>query len=274
MTASLHTESRDQLPASHRAPPPAKDLDLIVVGIDSSFWGLAALVWAADRARQVHADLDVCVAPTDTDATRLVDRRIDEVRATMPTRTVPVVASVDPAAALIAESRRADLVVLGCRGSHHHGLGIGATVPEVIRGAACDVVVVGGDPRALSGENHQVTALLDGPAMADTVTAAVRFAARDDAGLRIVRSIRLSGQGGSHGQDDRGQLHAAVELAHRLEPGVPVEADVARGDPREVVEVLADTDLVVVGGRAGLDVMARAALYHGRCPVLLVHPGR
>jgi nucleotide-binding universal stress UspA family protein len=270
MTASLYTESRDRTPTRHRARPSEKDLGRIVVGVDSSFWGLAALAWAADRARQVSADLDVCVAPTDMDTDRLVDRRIDELRATMPTRAVPVVASVHPAAALIVESRHADLVVLGCRGTHHHGLGIGATVPEVIRGAACDVVVVGGDP-ALRGENRQVTVLLEGPTVVGTVTAAARFAAGEDAGLRIVRSVGSSGQGGGRSEGDRGQLDAAVELAHRLEPAVPVEACVVCGEPREVVAGLADTDLVVVGGRAGLDMMARAALYHGRCPVLVVH---
>jgi nucleotide-binding universal stress UspA family protein len=144
-------------------------------------------------------------------------------------------------------------------------------VPKVIRGAACDVVVVGGDPQALHRENHQVTALLDGSTTVDTVATAARFAAREDTGLRIVRLVGLPEQDAGRGEDDCGQLHAAVELAHRLEPDAPVEADVVCGDPREVVAGLADTDLVVVGGRAGLGMMARAALYHGRCPVLVVH---
>ena len=48
-----------------------------------------------------------------------------------------------------------------------------------------------------------------------------------------------------------------------------VDVDVVTGDPTQMFTRLRDTDLVVVTARSDLDAVARAALYHACCPVVL-----
>jgi hypothetical protein len=240
-----------------------------VVGIDCSFWGLAALSWAAEQARLAGADLDLRAA-ADAVPDRVLDHRIDEIRHAMSTRTVPVSLSADPASALIGESQRASLVVLGCRGNNHRGLGIDAAVPIVVRGAACDVVVVGGRMDAVRGAHRQISALINGSGIADIVRAAVRVAAQRDSGLRIVCHVSPVGRGPArHSVGRLGSFRDAIDLAHRLAPRIPIEIEVIQGGPHEVVAGLTGTDLLVIGVGQQLDRLVWDALYHARSPVLL-----
>lgn len=226
----------------------------IVVGVDSSVWGLRALAWALRQARLSGTDLEVRAALSGDLPDPVVGRRIDEIRRAMPNRAVPVLPSGDPAA-LLAESGRAGMVVLGCRGTGHPHLGLGSGVPGVAAAAACDVVVVRGDPVALSGAHGRVTAVLGGPGDDEAVASARRLAAVRGARLSVLRHRPPIGRGPS--RED-----------------TAVAADVVTGDPSEVFGRLPGTDVVVVGVRGRLDALARAALYHARCPVLLAHARR
>lgn len=244
------------------------DRNRIVVGVDTSRWGLAALSWAAGQARVAGMDLDVCAAPTDSRPGSELAHQLREIRRWAAQRTVPVLPSVDAASSLIAASRRAGLVVLGCRGTSTHGIGIGAAVRAVARSAACDVVVVGGQPAALTGTHGRICVLVDERAPLDAVASAVRFATRRDARLRVVAQVSPAGRTPSSPGPESSALHDATDLARLLAPGLDVTTRAAVGDPHEVVAALTDVDLLVVAGR-GVAGIARAALYHARCPVLL-----
>jgi nucleotide-binding universal stress UspA family protein len=247
------------------------DLRRIVVGVDSSCWGLEALTWAAEHARLTGADLDVCAGAADA----ALDHVLRDVRRAVPRRAVPVLPSADAASALIAASRRASLVVLGCRGTRHPGLGVGSSVPAVARWAACDVVVVGGRPAAARDTGRTTVILRDDASDAATIATGVRFAVQRGDALHVVVHSCPAARGLPEPGDRADQeAHAAADVVRRLAPDLVVDADTARGEPHEVVAGLVDTDLLVVGARGELDTVARAALYHAGCPVLLARGAR
>lgn len=276
-----HTHIPEARGETERIPRPAGPSDVdqkrIVVGVDSSRWGLAALAWAAEHARLTGVDLDVCAGAGDL----ALDDVLRDVRRAAPSRTVPVLPSADAATALIAASRRAGLVVLGCRGTRHPGLGVGGSVPLVARWAACDVVVVRGRP--VTGVRRTTVILHADAGDTATIATAVRFAMLRGASLRIVvHSCPVARRGPApaavHGEahdEMHDEMHdrarAAADVARGLAPDLVVESYAACGEPHEVVAGLVDTDLLVVGVRDDLDTVARAALYHAGCPVLLTH---
>lgn len=259
---------------SRRISPTPRESDVdserIVVGVDGSRWGLAALTWAVDQARLADTDLDVCAAPADIRADGELSRRLVRIRADAGHRTIPVLPSQDAAAALIAASRHAGLVVLGCQGSGHPGLGVGAAVPAVARSAACDVAVVGGRSAAVRGAHHRICAVLGSSASYGTVATAVRFALRSGARLRILAQFSPPGRTPAAPRPRESVwLSDAEVLARDLAPGLPVRTDVVVGEPHEVIAQITETDLIVVDADGSLDGLARAALYHARSPVLL-----
>lgn len=256
-------------PWTECAPPSFMDSNRIVVGVDLSFWGLAALSWAACQARLAGVDLAVCADVSDALPGSLMDRHVNEVRRAMRTRAVPVLPNIDAASTLVEESRHASMVVLGCRGTGYHGPGVSTTVPAVARSSACDVVIVGGDPGAVEGRHRWTSVLLAGSAGTEAVRGAVRLALLRGTALRILCYGRPAGMWPVEPVDEHEFLDAAVALARRLAPSVPVDAEVARGGPQEVVAGLTDTNALAVGVDGRLDSVARAALYHACCPVLL-----
>jgi nucleotide-binding universal stress UspA family protein len=69
-------------------------------------------------------------------------------------------------------------------------------------------------------------------------------------------------------------LDAAAEAACRVAPGLPVQPWLARVHPHELVGEEMGADLLVMGGPrvdlpGALGLVARSALFHARCPVLL-----
>lgn len=266
-------ESRTHIPKTRdetgHIPRPARPSDVarkrIVVGVDSSRWGLAALAWAAEHARLTGVDLDVCAGASDP----ALDHVLRDVRRAARNRTVPVLPSADAASALIAASRRAGLVVLGCRGTRHPGLGVGGSVPSVARWAACDVVVVGGRP--VTGVRRTTVILRDDASDTATIATAVRFAVQRGGSLRVVVHSCPVARGRPAPPAAHDEARVAADVARRLAPDLVVDAHAACGEPHEVVAGLVDTDLLVVGVRGELDTVARAALYHAGCPVLLAH---
>lgn len=255
---------------SHPTGQSDVDSDRIVVGVDGSRWGLAALTWAAGQARLADTDLDVCAAPADIHADGELSRRLTRIRADAGRRAIPVLPSQDAASALIAASRHAGLVVLGCQGSGHPGLGVGAAVPAVAGAAACDVAVVGGRPAAVRGAHQRIYVVLGSSASYGTVATAVRFALRSSARLCVLAQLSPAGRPPATPQPTESVwLPEAEVLARGLAPGLSVRTDVVVGEPHEVIAGIADGDLIVVDAHGPLDGLARAALYHARSPVLL-----
>jgi hypothetical protein len=138
-------------------------------------------------------------------------------------------------------------------------------VSTVARSSICDVVVVGGSRDAVRGGHRRISVLLDGTAVPESVRSAAWFARLRGTGLHLLwhQPAEVEPAGSP-------TLGSATELAHRLAPRTPIRADVVRGAPNEAVAALTDTDVLVVGVAGPLDPLARAALYHARCPVLLV----
>ncbi|MFD9697619.1 universal stress protein [Lentzea sp. NPDC059081] len=140
---------------------------------------------------------------------------------------------------------RAQLVVVG-----HRGTGQLTT--------QCDTVVVRGTTAAIDARHRHVTALVSGgPGDGRVLRHAADFARRRGARLLV--------------------LHAAVPgIDHVLDRAAAVlggfahRAMVVPEHPLEVIARCTDTDLVVVGSGQTRGTVARAAMDHAPCPVLVV----
>jgi len=166
----------------------------VVVGADASHWGRIALRWAAEHAWLAGAELAVYTSPRSTGTAQV--ERGDEVGAILrgfPLLPVQVHMSRDATNDLLLASRQADLVVLGCRGSDHLGIGLGATVTPVAAGAECDVMVIGGHPAAVRGAHHQTAVLVGMDADEAALDSAARLAALRRVPLRILIAAPMMG---------------------------------------------------------------------------------
>lgn len=132
----------------------------IVVGIDGSDAGTAALDWAADEARRRNATLEIVHAwsmpnadpflPVAIDpelirrsGAHVLAAAVDRVGTGQGLTLVPKLVAGTPDAALLAASADADLLVVG---SHGHGVVagvlLGSVTQRVLHRARCPVVVV------------------------------------------------------------------------------------------------------------------------------------
>jgi nucleotide-binding universal stress UspA family protein len=138
----------------------------VAVGTDGSYWGQAALGWAARYALMRGAELDVYEA----------DRRFEQLPPDLPAdigtgsilRPYPLLSArvrgsgADSSGALLAAGAESELVVVGCRGQRRRNLGLGSHAMLLASNANCDVVVVRGRPQAVRGEFGKVIAWVDG----------------------------------------------------------------------------------------------------------------
>ena len=130
----------------------------IVVGVDGSAHGNAALEWAVDEARIRGGGIVAVFAwqlpfigvpgAFDRDEMEQLGKRFlaETVAAVVPAGVVPVtrlVAQGDVSESLIEASRDADLLVLGSRGrGGFAGLKLGSVSAECVQHASCPVVVI------------------------------------------------------------------------------------------------------------------------------------
>jgi nucleotide-binding universal stress UspA family protein len=239
----------------------------VVVGVDDSYWGRIALRWAADYSALTDAALYV-YAPSPDSGDDLSGA--DAFRALSVTPAL-VRADDDAATALISASRQADLVVLGCRSQHQHGIGVGAAVLPVAAGAGCDVAVIGGRPDTALASHRSVSVQVGTDADTLALRSAARLAALRRVPLRIVLPLRAAFGEPTHDSVDRhfAVLDRAANVVRAVEPAVRISTDLAWLSTAAPVGAPADTDVLVIGVRHGLTPLARAALYHARCPVLI-----
>jgi nucleotide-binding universal stress UspA family protein len=130
----------------------------IVVGVDGSPHGEAALRWALAEAEARDAELTAVFAwqipfisfpgAFDRDQLEQAGKEfiVETVSRVVPTPPIPlltVVAEGDPAASLIEASRGADMLVVGTRGrSPWSGLLLGSVSQRCAAAATCPVVLV------------------------------------------------------------------------------------------------------------------------------------
>ncbi|MEU8920405.1 universal stress protein [Kitasatospora sp. NPDC048545] len=269
----------------------------VVVGFDGTPESLAATAWAAREAQRRDCPLHLLHAwprpKRDTsERHHPVERLAAREAELLTTVDVPVSSSQvpdPPADALEAAARTASLLVLGSRGlGALHGFLVGSVSQEVLRRAACPVVLVrtGADEPA-----GPVLVGLDLDHPTDEVLAfAFDAAARRSAPLRVVHVwsppsgteyMAFDAIGGVQNElsaAEQARFTDLLEPWRERRPEVDVTADLIRGSATvAVVDAAATARLLVVGRRlrrtllgTHLGPVAHAAVHHVHCPVALV----
>lgn len=278
----------------------------VVVGFDGSPESLTATGWAAHEAQRRGLPLEVLeawplpkrdvVGSDQTYHRALAHLAERESALTALTPGLPVssaAVSADPVEALEAASHRAAVLVLGSRGlGTLRGFLVGSVSQEVLRRAACPVVLVRADHDEPEGA---VTVGLDLAHPTEEVLAyAFHAAALRSAPLRVVHVwARPAGSeymafdaiGGLEGEVagvERTGLAEALAPLRARHPEVEVTADLVRGKAAvELVDAAATARLLVIGRRLHhvplrhhhLGPVAHAAIHHVHCPVAVVPYG-
>ncbi|MBB5957996.1 nucleotide-binding universal stress UspA family protein [Saccharothrix tamanrassetensis] len=281
----------------------------IVVGVDGSASALSAVEWAAEEAgrhrvplKLVHAYLmpsrgypelvltghEVRQALEDQGRQWLAEAEA----AARAAADVEVTVSLEhsgAAGAMVWESKRARLVVLGSRGlGGFTGLLVGSVAVAAVAHGECPVVVV---RDSVPAEGPVVVGVDGSPASEQAVAFAFDAASTRGAVLKAVLAGSDFVVDGPYG-DRLAVDWAAVEdeerrvLAERLAgwqekyPDVRVDRVVVRERPaRALLTSAADAQLLVVGsrGRGGFKGMllgstSQTLVHHAPCPVAVVRP--
>lgn len=278
-------------------------MDRIVVGVDPSPAGIAALTWALREAvsRQVpvHAvrawspsvyamQYTVYVSNEVGSQETVMAQQLADEQLRVVTERVPgadalgcTAAAVRgrPAQVLVDESKGSLMVVVGSRG--HGALSravLGSVSSSVLHHATVPVTVVP-EPRETDGSPARVLVGLDHSlSSVAALTVAVEQARRH--GLTLVPVYvqqpvygDVAGTGGLE-EGERRTMQRAAEAAG----GVDVEAEVVVGHPGATLSLMArPQDLLVVGsrGRGGFEGLllgstSTQTAQHATCPVLVV----
>ncbi|MEU9075243.1 universal stress protein [Kitasatospora sp. NPDC048538] len=286
---------------------------LVIVGVDGSESSLAAVEVAAREARLrgarlrvVHAfiwpTMHVPLGPSPLGppegglrnaAERLVAEAVEQARAAAPEVDVShAVVTGEPLTVLEAQSRSADLVVVGSRGMGAFvGLLVGSTAVHLAAHGRCPVLVVREQPRT----EGPIVLGIDGSAAG---TAAIEFAFAEAAlrkapllalhvwNTRSERAYEGPGDPLTAVVVDRDHLRETeqrlldetVASWQEAFPQVVLERRLVRSRIRPaLIDVSREAQLVVVGarGRGGftgllLGSVSQALLHHAHCPVTVV----
>ncbi|WP_432156473.1 universal stress protein [Streptomyces sp. bgisy153] len=289
---------------------------LVVVGVDGSASGLAAVDTAAREARWrgaglrvVHAFLwpamHVPLGPSPLGppeggvrnmVEHLVAEAVERARSAAPEVDVShAVVTGEPLTVLEAQSRAAELVVVGSRGMGGFvGLLVGSTAVHLAAHGTCPVLVV----RDTGDDAGPVVLGVDGSTAGEpAVDFAFAEAAWRGAGLVALHAwttwnaplpapqdaaAPYANQPGELGQEEERLLAEALAGHRERYPEVAVEHQVVHGRTREaLIEASRSAQLLVVGarGRGGfagllLGSVSQAVLHHAHCPVAVVRgPG-
>ncbi|MFE6286486.1 universal stress protein [Streptomyces sp. NPDC057877] len=266
--------------------------DLVVVGVDGSSSSLAAVETAALEARRRRAELRVVYAlswpvrpmyaPLDTrPLNRLVGEAAERARAVAPeVEVTEAMVTGDPVSVLEAESRAADLVVVGARGvGGFIGMLLGSTAVSLAAHSRSPVMVA----REESADTGPVVLAVDGsPAGVKAIEFAFAEAALREAEIVAVHAWLPDYAPPGTGVESAERLLAEALAGHAERyPDVTVRREVASGETREVlIEASRNAQLLVVGarGRGGftgllLGSVSQAMLHHAHSSVTIVRGG-
>lgn len=286
----------------------------VVVGVDGSLGARRAVRFAAEEAAVRGLPLRIVIATpwpelrdragsTAEHADRLLLADADDVlveaaelaEEILPQRSVTTVTAIGwPAAALVEESRQAELVVVGSRGlGGFSGLLLGSVGVEVSAHAECPVVVarevdpVDGGPAA----DAPVVVGVDGGGQSqDALGAAFHEAELHGAPLLAVHAWSLPVLLGPASvppvvfdhvrrpPDEAGALAEAVAPYREKHPDVQVVERVVRGHAAGALVAASQGARILVVGSRGRSPMAglvlgsvsQAVIHHAKCPVLVV----
>jgi nucleotide-binding universal stress UspA family protein len=284
----------------------------VVVGVDGSSTSLTAAEHAARaavaRSRPLHLvhgylhplgygvplnpyDLGV-PAPTE-EAQKMLEQVGTELVDRHPGLRVEVrQVAGGPGAALIEESRRAELVVVGSRGvGGFAGLLLGSVSNQVAQHGHCPVLVVRPAEQPIPVRGPVLVGVDGSESAAYAVRIAADEAVRRDADLVLVH-VRTPERGAvapdaaaeatAAAQAESAELLAGAAARIRTDhPVLSVAERPVRGTSPEqaLIEASGDAALVVVGsrGRGGfagllLGSVSQALVQHAHCPVLVAHP--
>ncbi|SCL25440.1 Nucleotide-binding universal stress protein, UspA family [Micromonospora rhizosphaerae] len=284
----------------------------VVVGVDGSPSSLVAAEHAArsavQRSRPLHLvhgylhplgygvplnpyDLGV-PAPTE-EAQKMLEQAAADLTDRHPGLTVEVrQVAGGPGAALIEESRRAELVVVGSRGhGGFAGLLLGSVSTQVAQHGHCPVLVVRPAEQPIPMDGPVVVGVDGSESAALAVRLAADEAVRRDTAL-VLLHVRPAdrarmvpeevAESAAAGDAESADLLAAAAGRVRADqPGLSVtERPVQAAKPEQaLIEASGDAALVVVGsrGRGGfagllLGSVSQALVQHAHCAVLVAHP--
>jgi len=282
--------------------------DRLVVGFDGSRAAIGALEWAAEEAELRGAEVDViaCVfAPAlfpvwpageipvyDIDAVRAdaeadLGRVLTDLARTHPhVRSEPTVVLGRAVDVLSAESKSADILVVGATGAGRiEDALLGSTAHVLARTSACPLALVPfGEPRA---KMDRIVVGTDGSEHSDAALDwAVDEAVRRDAELVVVHTWFYPygvSAFGSFEMHDRTRVDASLVLGTAVDRCRERTTVTVRGELVEdsaapaLIAEASQADLIVVGSRGRgrfrrllFGSVARAVAEHSPCPVVIV----
>ncbi|TDC28792.1 universal stress protein [Micromonospora sp. 15K316] len=277
----------------------------VVVGVDGSPASLAAAAEAARAAARRNLPLHllhgylhplgygVPLSPYDlglpvpSDAgQQMLERAVGELATRWPGVHIEArQLAGGPGAALVEESQRAELVVVGSRGlGGFGGLLLGSVSAQVVAHAHCPVLVV----RGADGPVPERGPVLVGVDGSESAELAVRYAA-EEAARREAELVLVHAEEGRHPESAGGVppeeepstlLASAAAAARDGHPDLAVTARTVRARSAEqaLIEASREAALMVVGtrGRGGfvgmlLGSVSQALVHHAHCSVLVAH---
>ncbi|CAM5541197.1 universal stress protein [Streptomyces griseomycini] len=264
--------------------------DLVVVGVDGSAMSLTAVEAAAAAAarrgaelRVVHAEIPVkprYMVPDPASGTLVREAAARAFDVAPEVAVSTAVVTGDVALVLEAESRAADLIVVGSRGTGGvAGLLLGSTPVSLAARSHCPVMTVRQEHRTSSGAGPVVLGVDGSPDSDEAVDVAFTEAAQRRAELVAVHAWRPDRAPPGTAPGSAAHLLARA-IAGRADahPDVTVRRDPVDGKAREVLlEASKAAQLLVVGtrGRGGLaglllGSVSQAMMTHAHCPVVTV----
>jgi nucleotide-binding universal stress UspA family protein len=275
----------------------------VVVGVDGSTAGDAALTWAAHYAATRHRPLLLVHGagedrselfghpePPRVAARKVTDRALGmvedlgllvEVQVSAPAR--------DPREALLDCAAKASILVVGTRGLGPVGmLLLGAVSAAVAAHASCPVAVVRPDRAEDAGVRHVVVGTDGGPASTAALELAFDLASTEGRPLDVVHSwaghdifvdLETDGQRLEHREEHERMLAEALAGCAEKYPDVVVERHLPETTATETLLSLSATASAVVvgsrgrtGPRALLSSVSRDLVERAACTVIVVRP--
>lgn len=279
----------------------------IVVGVDTSQASMVALDWATTHAQLTRSPMHLLhgfspdrpdwafgMGADDDHFKRAGERVLNRARnrIQLRDRMIQVTTGLTtsyPAAAMVRASSLASLVVVGSHGdSLLHISSIGETAHQIAGHAACPVAVVRKGSSSES-EYHRITVGIDHSDQSSRALSwAFDEAERTGSEVFAVHAWQPrdaqdptlgAADWDSYAERCRGFVEGRIAEQQARHPGVKVRTEVLQGNPtRTIVTESESSDVVVLGtrGDGGFDGLhlgrvARDALGHAHCPVVLTH---